>query len=205
MWHDYGLLALFTVHRSDRRGRFTVQWEGERAKRQWTTHTNTYTHTEYVTQMTVAPDETQVLRGHSQTDETLLMVTEKWPIARSHADRAQMPVSHWLLGLKSCLHEWRAEWVDRSRSRCSVCNPAGCFRLVFMNWSKAVISIIVIIYDELPLVALNYCVLEPVAATLLLSDQPFCQHQSLDNECIFVFGDAGTEATNCDTFRYKWI
>lgn len=63
----------------------------------------------------------------------------------------------------------------------------GCFGLVFMSWSKAVISIIVI-YDELPLVAMNYCVLEPVEATLLLSDQPFCQHQSVDNECIFIFG-----------------
>lgn len=62
-------------------------------------------HTQYVTQMNVSPNETQVLRGHSHTDETLLIVTEGWPISRSHADRVQMQVTHWLLGLKSCLHE----------------------------------------------------------------------------------------------------
>lgn len=40
-----------------------------------------------------------------------------------------------------------------------------------------VISIIVIIFDELLRVALNYCILDPVEAPVLLSDQPFCQHQ----------------------------
>lgn len=40
-----------------------------------------------------------------------------------------------------------------------------------------VISIIVIIFDELLLVALNYCILDAVEAPVLLSDQPFCQHQ----------------------------
>lgn len=148
------------------RGRFTVQWDRSRRESDETMKQ----HTQYATQMNAAPDETQVLRGHSQTDETLLIVTEGWAITRSHADRVQMQVTHWLLGLKSCLHEWRAEWADRSWSRCSVCDPAGCFGLAYINWSRAVISIIAIIYDELPFVAFNSCILESV-------DQPFCQHQ----------------------------
>lgn len=143
------------------RGRFTVQW--------------TKQHAQYVRQINA--DETQVFRGGSQTEDALLIVTESWPITRSQADRVQMRVTHWLLGLKSCRHEWRAEGANRSWSRCSVCDPARRFGLVFRNGSRAVISIIVLIYDEIPLVAVNYCILEPVEDAFLLSDQPFCQHQ----------------------------
>lgn len=49
--------------------------------------------------MSAAQNETQILGGHSQTDESLPIVTEGWPITRSHADRVQMHVTHWLLGL----------------------------------------------------------------------------------------------------------
>lgn len=150
----------------------------QRQEKEWRDNDATHTHTltQDITQMNVAPHETRVLGGHSQTDETLLIVTEGWPITRSHADRVQMQVTHWLLGLKSCLHEWSAEWVDRSRSRCSACDPA---MLLWFGFYEAgpVISIIVIIFDELLRVALNYCILDPVEAPVLLSDQPFCQHQ----------------------------